>query len=64
MLLRNGASPASLEAGQPYILGSCTEWRLLRMKKIIELLLKLDANRVQALNESEFDEFKLQQYYK
>jgi len=34
------------------------------MKKAIELLLKLDNNRVNVLNQADFDELRIQQYYK
>lgn len=60
MLTRNGTTPRKLAAHQPFIIGSFTNWRLLRMKKAIELLLKLDPNRLHALNEAEFNELKLQ----
>lgn len=35
--------------GEPYIVGTCTSNRLMRMKKVVEFLLALDPNRVDVL---------------
>lgn len=52
------------QKGEPYIVGTCTNNRLLRMKKVIEFLLALDPNRVDVLEKCMNSEKRIQLHYR
>ena len=60
LLVINSKLYTSVVKGEPYIIGSCTNFRLQRMKKVIEFLLRLDPNRNNVLDRCLNDEKKIQ----
>jgi len=53
-----------LQEDQPYIVGTVTSNRVLKMKKAIEFLLKLDPNRANVLEQTLAKEERIQAYYR
>ena len=50
----------AMERGEPYIIGSVTNNRIIKMKKVVEFLLKLDRNRKNVVAKYEGDEKRIQ----
>jgi len=68
-LILNQGGSQGLDKDHPYIIGSITNGRLLRMKNVIELLLKLDVNGKQLIEKFKGDDIeeinrKIQDHYK
>lgn len=63
-LILNQGGSQGLDEGHPYIIGSITNGRLLRMKNVIELLLKLDVNGKHLIEKFKGDDKKIQEHYK
>lgn len=63
-LILNQGGSQGLDKDHPYIIGSITNGRLLRMKNVIELLLKLDINGKQLIEKFKGDDRKIQDHYK
>jgi homoaconitase/3-isopropylmalate dehydratase large subunit len=64
LIMTNSKIYKNVKKGEPYIVGSCTNFRLHKMKKVIEFLLRMDPNRHNVLDRCLNDEKKIQLYYR
>lgn len=64
LLAQDNQAVSKLQKDQPYIVGTVTNNRVLKMKKVIEFLLKLDPDRAEVLAKFGSHEKKIQEYYK